>query len=34
MAALAAGWKIAAFTGLMSHIRDIQSRETEGKKEN
>src|SRR6266446_371040 len=27
MAALAAGWKIAAFTGLMSHIRDIRSRQ-------
>jgi hypothetical protein len=27
MAALAAGWKIAAFTRLMSHIWDIASRE-------
>src|SRR5260221_5335146 len=27
IAALAAGWKIAAFTGLMSNIRDIRSRQ-------
>jgi len=30
MAAYAAGWKIAAFTALMSHIWDIRSREKDG----